>query len=359
MSNSSSEDRSPASDGALAHAGSTAPPSAVSFRRIGWSVALSLLVLFVIGYFTFEPGEFGQLARRVNPWMLALALGTVALRVLAGGERLRYVSRGRLSLRGGIRGQLAWEFLSIVTPSAVGGGPLASFYIARDGEVQIGEATAILLFAMLLDQIWLALLIPVLLLSASFFQVFPASLGGIGTGAFVAIFTAMLVWVALFAYAVLYRIDLLERLVDWIFGLRWLRRFQERVEQEMSQLRRRARILRAQPPGFFVKGFGLTVVTWTTRFLIPLFIVWSVYPTIDDLLFLLRTAAMHLAAIILPTPGGAGGIEGLYVLFLGPLMPQALVAPTLLLWRLLAYYLFIALGVYLSMHQVQKTIRRR
>jgi hypothetical protein len=35
-------------------------------------------------------------------------------------------------------------------------------------------------------------------------------------------------------------------------------------------------------------------------------------------------------------------------------MPEALVAPTLLTWRLLGYYLFIALGAYLFLHQLQR-----
>jgi uncharacterized membrane protein YbhN (UPF0104 family) len=57
----------------------------------------------------------------------------------------------------------------------------------------------------------------------------------------------------------------------------------------------------------------------------------------------------------MPTPGGSGGIEGLYALFVGPLIPASLVAPTLLTWRLLGYYLFIAFGAYLFMHQLQNS----
>ena len=42
-----------------------------------------------------------------------------------------------------------------------------------------------------------------------------------------------------------------------------------------------------------------------------------------------------------------------------PLIPDALVAPTLLTWRLMGYYIFIALGAYLTVHHVHKTIRRQ
>jgi uncharacterized membrane protein YbhN (UPF0104 family) len=78
------------------------------------------------------------------------------------------------------------------------------------------------------------------------------------------------------------------------------------------------------------------------------------------MLVVLRTMALTLGSVVLPTPGGAGGLEGLYALFFGPpLIPQALVAPTLLMWRLLGYYIFIALGAFLSMHHVQQTFRRK
>jgi len=69
--------------------------------------------------------------------------------------------------------------------------------------------------------------------------------------------------------------------------------------------------------------------------------------------------AMLFCSVIMPTPGGSGGIEGLYVLFLGPLMPKAIVAPTLFTWRVLGYYLFVALGVFVTTHQVQKSIQRK
>ena len=56
---------------------------------------------------------------------------------------------------------------------------------------------------------------------------------------------------------------------------------------------------------------------------------------------------MTVSSFIIPTPGGAGGIEGLYVLFLGPMMPTALVAPTLFMWRFFGYYIFVAMGAFL------------
>ncbi|MGI9176051.1 MAG: lysylphosphatidylglycerol synthase transmembrane domain-containing protein [Rhodothermales bacterium] len=338
------------------------PPPVFSLRRVFWPLLLSVSVLVVIGYFTFDPEEFRQLElmKRLNPWLAAAALGTLVLRVLFGGGRLAYVSNGRLDLMAGIRGQLAWDFFSNVTPSAVGGGPVAAFYVARDRGIPFGEATAFMLFSVLLDQFWFVLTVPLMLISAFYLDLFPGSIGLAGALTMIGYFVGMMTWSAFFAYAMLFRPVLLEQGADRLFRLRWLRRFHTRVMSEMGQLRHRAEALSRQPFRFFVNGFLLTMGGWISRYMLVVFIVWSVYPQLDVVLFFMRSVAMMLGSLILPTPGGSGGLEGFYVLFLGPpLMPQTLVAPTLLTWRILGYYLFIALGAVLPIYQARKAFRQR
>nr|WP_272591857.1 lysylphosphatidylglycerol synthase domain-containing protein [Salinibacter ruber] len=97
----------------------------------------------------------------------------------------------------------------------------------------------------------------------------------------------------------------------------------------------------------------MTALTWLARYALVYLIVRSVHAADGTLLFA-RSAAMMLVGLVMPTPGGSGGLEGLYALFIGPLMPEALLAPTLLTWRLLGYYLFIALGAYLFLHQLHQ-----
>ena len=291
---------------------------------------------------------------------LAKTLHISAAGMKAQGVRLRVLSENVANADSvartpdGERGSVAWDFMSAVTPSAVGGAPLAAYFVAKDNRIPVGEATAIMLFSMLLDQLWFAITIPVLLGASLVMDVFPQTLGRVGVGAALLYFVGMLAWVLAFAYTMLVRPDFLERLVNWLFSLRWLRRFQDRAAHEAQQLRSRAHILRDQPPHFYLMGLLLTAGTWMARYLTLVFIVWSVYAAADGLLLVLRTAAMLLGSLVMPTPGGSGGIEGLYAFFVAPLMPSAVVAPTLLVWRLLAYYLFIALGVYLTMHHVRR-----
>ena len=347
---------SPGSEAARRKAARVAP---ISIKKIVWPVVLSFVVLVVIGVFTFDPREFLDILTELNPWMLFAAAATVIFRTFLGGWRLNYISRGRLGMSGGIRGQLAWDFFSNVTPSAIGGAPFAAVYVARDKQIEIGESTAVVLFSVLLDQLWFSLTIPVVLIAALFMDIIPDSLGDVAAVGFLLYFAAMLVWVVAFGYSTMFRPEILQRFTSRVFRLRLLRRFQERVERGMCDLMTKARVLRSQPLSFYLNGFLLTIGTWACRYLLLLFVVWSFVDDFDKILLVLRTAAMTLGSLVMPTPGGAGGIEGLFALFIGPLVPAAIVMPTLLIWRFLGYYLFVGLGVFLSTHHVQKTIRQR
>ena len=335
-----------------------ASPPTLSFVHAVWAFFLSAAVMLVIGYFTYDPQVFSRLLRHMHVGLLVAAVLSVGVRVLFGALRLYYVSGGRLTFRASLRGQLAWDFFSNITPSAIGGAPIAAFYIARDSQRQVGETTAFILFSMLLDQLWFAFSIPLLFAATTFLDVFPSALGSIGSWILGALFLIMLAWTLLFAYATLVRIDFLEKVAHRLFRLRWLRRYHDRVQREMKQLRKRAYILRKRPLRFFVNGFLITAGAWVSRYLTLLFIIWSVYAEIDQLLILFRTMALLLCSLALPTPGGSGGIEGLYALFIGPLIPEAVLAPTLVTWRFMAYYVFIAFGVYLTMHQVRKSLNQ-
>ena len=332
----------------------------VSIKNILWPLLLSVSVLVVISYYTFDFGTFKQLIGELNPWLLLAAVGTIFTRVFFGGWRLHYVSRGRLSLRDGIRSQLAWDFFAYVTPSTIGGGPFAAVFVAKDRDIPLGEATSIFLFSMLLDQFWFVVLMPTMVILSFYIGVFPDAMGTVGFVTMLTAFLVFMVWVSILAYSTLFNPRLLAVIVGTIFRLKWLRRFRTSALRVMGEMKQRSKILRSQRPMFYVKGFALTLVPWLSRYMLPVFLIWSVHPAVDKLLVSLRAAALQLGAIFMPTPGGAGAMEGLYLLFFGPpIMPQSLVAPTLLAWRLLSYYLFIFVGVYIALQFVRRKVTSR
>lgn len=328
---------------------SSSPPEGsrqikVSVKNVLWPLMLSILVLVGIGYFTFEPDDFKQSIDRIHPVFVIAAAATIVLRVWFGAWRFSFISRGKLGFWQALRGQLAWDFFSNVTPAALGGGPFAAIYVSKDAKMPVGETTALVIFTILLDQLWSVLMVPIILTTALYMSVIPEGAGTVGTVAILGYFAAMLGWVLLLGYSTLFRPDIIQRITDRIFSLRLLRRFRTRMASAMGQMSESAQILRTQPLAFFGKAFLLSAGTWIPRYLLPVFIVLSVLPSMDAILLGLRSITMMVCSFVVPTPGGAGGIEGLYALFIGPLLPKSLVAPTLLMWRFLGYYIFVALG---------------
>lgn len=323
-------------------------PRRVRKRDLVLPVLFSLGAIGVILWATYEPGAFTSVRSTFNPWIFLLALGALGVQISAGGLRLRHVSKGVLSVPDGVRSQLTWDLMSAVTPSAMGGAPFAAFFIARETKVGYGEVTAIMLFTMLMDQLWFATLIVVLYLSAFWVPVFPTGLGAAGIGTIAAYLGGMLCYIAFFAYATLFRPDLIERFANKIVRIKWLRRFEDTVRNETRRLRRHAAVLRGQPTSFYLKGAAYTVLYWAGRYGIVFFVALSFWREFRHVLFVLRTAGLWLAGLAMPTPGGSGGIEALYVLYLAPLLPAGYGGPALLAWRAVAYYGVLVLGMFVA-----------
>jgi uncharacterized protein (TIRG00374 family) len=320
-------------------------------------VAISLGALGLVLWLTYEPGSLGAAAASFRPGVFALAVLALCVQVAAGGLRLRHVSHGVLSRAAGIRGQLTWDFMSAVTPSAMGGAPFAGFFMARENRLPYGQVTAVMVFTIVMDQIWFASVIVLMYVSAIWVPVFPTTLGAVGVGTVATYLGGILLWFGFFGYATLVKPELIERAAAVVVRLKWLRRFEPTVRTETARLRDQARALRGQPLGFYLKTAGYTVFYWLGRYTVVLLVALSFTSDLRPVLFLLRTAGLGLAGLIMPTPGGSGGIEALFLLYLAPLLPAGFGGPVLLAWRLLSYHFILVVGSFVAGGAVRSLLR--
>ena len=66
---------------------------------------------------------------------------------------------------------------------------------------------------------------------------------------------------------------------------------------------------------------------------------------------------MNLAFLVVPTPGGSGGVEGLFVLFQGPLITrEGFIGLALFLWRIISYYITIAAGMFATTWYINQKV---
>ena len=126
-------------------------------------------------WYTYTPGILEYLAPKRLPG-LGIALVVSILRVWFSAAKFGFLSAGVISWIGAFRVQLSWDFTSAVIPSTIGGAPMATYAMTKEG-LRLGESTAIILYSVLLDQIWFAIAIPILLVAGVYMDVVPPSVG--------------------------------------------------------------------------------------------------------------------------------------------------------------------------------------
>ena len=325
-----------------------APRRRVRVRDLVLPVVLSLGTLAVILWLTYDAQAFSAVASRFRPGVFALAVGAVLANFVMGGMRIRHVSAGLLSAKQSVRGQVTWDFLSAITPSAMGGAPFAAYFIARFNGLPVGRVTAVLLFLILMDQLWFIVAIVASYVAAVWIPVFPTSLGAVGIGTVALYLGGVVSWITFFMYATLIRPEILESVIGRVMRFRWLRRFEPTVRAEARKMRRQAQSLRGKPFRFYAIGGLYTLGVWALRYTIVFLAALTFSDVARPVLYVFRTIGLWLVGIAMPTPGGAGGMEGLFMLFLAPLLPDGAGGPTVLLWRLVSYHFILVVGAFVA-----------
>lgn len=323
------------------HSNQSAP--LISFKYLAISIGLSVLSMGIVIYLTYTPGVLEHLKPKRLPGLF-LAIAVTVFKVYISAVRLRFLADRDISLMASVRIMLTWDFASSVTPSTIGGAPMATYAMTREG-IKLGKSSAIILYGVLLDQFWYAFAVPILLISGIFFEVIPDEIGFVGAATMMLIYAGLLIYGALLAYGLLVNPKSLKKIIKKIFRLPLLRKFSEQVNAEADNLENYSHQLRKKPMAFVVKSYLLTVLTWLCKVALPVIVVLSLLPG-DEVLLVLRSLAMNLAFLIIPTPGGSGGVEGLFAIFLGPLIDRtAFIGLAVFAWRIITYYISIGLGV--------------
>jgi uncharacterized protein (TIRG00374 family) len=306
-------------------------------------MVLSLATMGGVIYWTYSPGVLEHLAPKRLPG-LAIAVVVSLLRVWFSAAKIRFLSEKKLNWLASLRVVLAWDFTSAVTPSTIGGAPMATYAMTKEG-LKLGDAGAIILYGVLLDQLWFALAIPILLIAGIFYEVVPPEIGLFGDVSMGLLYLGLLTYASVLAYGVLVNPAAIKKVVKVVFRLPFLRRMKDKVEVEAENLEEYAHQLRKKPFSFLLKAFFLSTMSWMMRIALPTIVVLSLLPA-PEVLSVLRSLAMNLAFLIVPTPGGSGGVEGLFVLFQGPLIArEAFIGLAVFLWRIISYYISIGLGM--------------
>lgn len=326
----------------------------LSYKYLFISLFLSISSLALVLYLTYTPDGFQHLKPKRLPGLF-IALLVAVLKVWFSAAKIRFLADKQIGWWASVRVVLAWDFASAVTPSTIGGAPLGTYVMTREN-ITLGKSSAIVLYGLLLDQFFYMIAIPVLLISAIYIDVVPENVGWVGEGVMLVIYALLMGYGFLLGYGLLRDPASLKKVLRFLFNLPILKRFKDKVEPELDNLVNKSHELRKKPASFLIKGFMLSNMVWLCKIWLPTIVVLSFLPA-DELLSFMRSLAMMLASLFMPTPGGSGGVEGLFAVFQGPLMErQVFLGIAIFMWRLITYYLSIPAGMFVMSWYVNRSV---
>lgn len=283
---------------------------------------------------------------------LLLACVFVAGRDFGLTWRFRTITDRSLSWRRALRVDIMCAFTSAVTPSAVGGSALAIFYLNREG-VSVGRATTLTLTTLFLDEMFFVVFCPLLFIFLPVSELFgPVAENGLLRSieiVFWLVYAGIVIWTSILFIGILARPQWLEKAVKWLFGKRWLRRWQKGAYDMVDNMRATSAWVKGQSRRWWLEVFGATTLSWFSRYFVVNALFWGFVPAASGLLVFGRQFVVWVTLMISPTPGGSGVSEWLFTNYYGDLIGDLSIALVLaMVWRVLSYYVYLLAGVILA-----------
>lgn len=342
--------------------------SAVRPSKIIYPVIIGLVVVVYmlakeVNVETFKMIDFTW----ISAICLCIAGVMMLIRDFAYIVRLKILADDKLSWKKCFRIVMLWEFTSAITPSAIGGTSVAILYVHKEG-LDLGRSSAIVMSTSFLDELYFIIMFPFLLFILDFNKlfmldnsdsVFVDSLLYFAIGGYIVKSLYLLV----LSYGLFYNPRGLKWLLLWIFKLPVLRRWKHGVNKAGTDIIQSSREMRKKPFSFWFKAFMATVLSWTARYWlvnVMLIAFWiGKYSFADHLIVFGRQLVMWIMMLVSPTPGGSGFSEWVFMQYFGDFIPSAGMAAALaLLWRLISYYPYLFIGVYLLPRWIKKNFSK-
>jgi hypothetical protein len=272
--------------------------------------------------------------------------------------RIRLLTHYDLSWKSSFYVILLWEFASALSPGVVGGAAVAMFILNKE-KIELGRATAIVFITAMMDNLFYVIMIPFVFLFIDSAQLFPRAIEGsmriewifwIG-------FSAILL-ACLFLFSSIF---LFPSLATWllksIFSLPVLRRWKDKAIQTGKDIETSSKVMRNESFGYWLKIFGLTCASWTSRYLVINAILQAFLHLgfIDHIIILGKQLVLWLFMLVSPTPGGSGVAEFAFgELLVSFSQSTLLLAALAILWRLISYFPYLFIGAFLLPRWLKK-----
>lgn len=278
-------------------------------------------------------------------WLFLALVGMVG-RDLGYMLRIRILTKKQLNWRQSFHVIMLWEFASALAPGVMSGAAVAMFILHRE-KIALGKATAIVIITAFLDNLFYVIIIPLLFLFIPAGKLFPHT----GNESMMAVF-----WTGFSVFAVLCLVlfscialypKLVFHILTFITKLPLLKRFREGAEKTGNDVSLTAVEMKKEPFSFWLKAFGATVFSWSSRFLVINCIMQAFLSLgfLQHLQIFCKQFVLWMFLRISPTPGGSGVAEWAFGELLSEFSASIILLGTMaVLWRLVSYFPYLLIG---------------
>ena len=317
--------------------------------RIVVPALIGLSVVAVLFWRSYKPGDLAPLFDAKWEWLLVTLLVLWA-RDLGYIYRIRHITERALNWRQSFAVIVVWEFASCVLPSAAGGTAVAPIILTREG-IPLGKSLAYTLVTALLDNLYYVLMVPLVVVLAGA-GLYPQGLQSAFVQTlrvlFVLSYTGVSAYAGLLLYALFVNPRSVRRLLVRLASVRGLRRFRRLAYRQGQEMVNASNHLRGAGPLYWWRACLSTAFVWTARYAVIGCLIAAFVPmsTGTFLFIFARNITYKVVLLLAITPGGAGIAEGAFPTFFGRFIGTAAMTSFLvLLYRIVTYYFYLALGV--------------
>jgi len=328
------------------------------FYRIVLPVLLGWLVIGIMFVKEFDPSNLPDY--KFSAYTIAfivLAFVFMLLRDVGMMWRFRLFTDNGITWKQAFHVNALSEFTSAVTPAFIGGSSLVVLFLMKEG-INAGRSTAIMFINLFLDELFFIVTCPLLFSFVPAAELFPS--GSLFLASFVYIFWGLyivrLVWTSVLFIGIFRQPQWIKNMLLFLFRLPLLRRWYNNVETLTEHLVQASADFRHRPFSFWIKAFGMTLLTWSSRFLVVNAVFMALVPVSDHLVLYARQVILWVLTVVTPTPGGSGITEFAFREYYNDVISsESMLLIVTLIWRSVSYYLYLLLGALIVPRWINKS----
>ncbi len=319
---------------------------------MGINIIVIFIVLCLVLYFSLKDNfqEIITCITKMNyQWFILGIIFLILYRTLIGisSHFVAKLNNSKISLLRCIQINFIILFFHGVTPFAGGGQPMEIYYLHNE-KISITKATNIVLQNFMVYQVALILIGTISVFYNHYFHLFPDD-SLIKKLVLLGFTINVLVLIAIFIFSFCKKIN--EFICDK--GVKILAKFKivssaettrQKLTEYLNNFHKNAQILKKHKLEV-TKIIFINFLALLAQYSVSFAVIYGLgYHQIDYLNVIVTTAYVMIIGSFVPIPGGTGGIEYGYMFFFGYLMSGSLLTASMLIWRLISYYLGMIIG---------------